>query len=194
MIKTRRARTGRLVTVVTGLVASFVADTFTSFWVALLKSATVQAGSLKNSLSGLTFEDATLGANSPKEVCMLVQRSIRYREDLGDTWVTGKEAWERAFGGCEGFAACVVDMCRAVGIEARIEVFYPRGSREAHAVAMGTWQGKMWISSNGSHQYIASMEEAKRGIAGDLGWRRQEVLAMEPPQLSKYIRIAGARN
>ena len=157
------------------------------------QSATVQAGSVKNRFSGLTFEDATRLVKSPKEVCMRVRRSIRYREDLGDTWATGKEAWERAFGDCEDFAACVVDMCRAVGMEAKIEVFYPKGSFEAHAVAMGTWQGKMWMSSNGYYRHVASMGEAKYVVARDLGWRRQEVLAMEPSELSKYIRTASGR-
>lgn len=133
-------------------------------------------GWFRRNFGELRWGEIKTVAKTPRAICNAVRRRVRYTEDLGDNWATGKEAWEKKQGDCEDFAVCVFDLCRTNGIEVEIQVFAPKGSWEAHAVVVGSWNGKLWISSNGWYVTINSMDEAKAVIAKEQGWRHKEIL------------------
>jgi len=118
--------------------------------------AVEKPGWLRRTFGTLTWEEVQTTLTTPKDICTAVRRHVRYRKDLEEEWTSGKETWDRGYGACEDYAACVVDLCKALGIEAQITVLIPRGSWEGHAVAIGTWKGKQWVSSNGWYEEVDS--------------------------------------
>jgi hypothetical protein len=139
------------------------------------QAPSTSVGWFRRNFGTLTWQEIRSVVASPKDASAQVRRHVRYQEDLGDVWSGGRETWERAYGDCEDLAAAVVDLVRGLGLEAEIYVFYPAGSWEAHAVAVGRYEGKTWISSNGWHETVDSMEEAKRIIAKEQGWRSKTI-------------------
>jgi hypothetical protein len=96
---------------------------------------------------------------------------------------SGRQTWEDRTGDCEDFAQCIVELCKARGFDAWVEVYYQENSSQAHAVAMGRWNGRLWISSNGSFQFVDDGKEAGRVLARDMGWRRDIVRSESYAQL-----------
>ena len=141
-----------------------------------------KAGWFRRTFCDLTWDEIQTVAKMPKSICAAVRHHVRYAEDLGDNWATGKETWNKKQGDCEDFAACVVDLCKAAGIEATTHIFFPKGSLEAHAVAVGSWRDHLWISSNGWYATVDSMDEAKTLIAKELGWRHKEIMVASPEE------------
>lgn len=133
---------------------------------------------IRRTFGTLTWEEAQTVYKTPQDISAAVRQHVAYREDMGDEWASGKETWDRGFGDCEDFAACVADLCKAAGIVATIQVFSPKGSFEGHAVAMGSWNGRLWISSNGWYETVKSMDDAKAVIAKEQGsgWRHREIV------------------
>ncbi len=139
---------------------------------------------LRRIFSKLTWEEIETVVDSPKEICAIVRHTVDYKSDMGDEWTSGKETWEKGHGDCEDFAIAIIELCEKKGIKASMQVFYPKGSMLAHAVVVGEWKGKTWISSNGWFQTVKSMEHAKREIAFEAGWRSKEILVATPDQLA----------
>lgn len=133
------------------------------------------SGWLKKTFSKMNWEEIPSAVSSPKDICKKVRSSIEFRTEQGDQWASGSETWTRGWGDCEDFAACVTDLCHARGLDAKILVFTCRGSRDAHAVAMGTYNGKLWLSSNGWYTTVDDMDEAKAAVADEMGWDARRV-------------------
>ena len=121
------------------------------------ESVEQKPGFFRRLFSKLTWNELVTVVESPKEICIKVRQNVEYREDLSDVWENGKKTWDKGSGDCEDLAACVVDLCKEKGFEADILIFYPKGSWEAHAVAVGQWNGEYWISSNGWYQKVKSI-------------------------------------
>jgi hypothetical protein len=134
-----------------------------------------EAGWWKRTFGTLNWEEVVSAVSSPSEVARRVRHHVDFRDDVGDQWAEGKETWDRGYGDCEDMAAAVVAMCKRIGIDATVMVFCPTSRRAAHAVAVGKWNGKMWISSNGWYETVKSMDDAKREIAKEMGWRGLEI-------------------
>ena len=150
-----------------------------------------KVGWFNRTFCALTWEQVQTVNKTPKSVCAAVRHQVRYAEDIGDNWTTGKETWDKKKGDCEDYAACVVDLCQAAGIEASIHIYCPKGSWEAHAVVIGSWNGQLWISSNGWYENIESMDEAKKVVAKAAGWRHREILTASPEEAKRgYIDLA----
>lgn len=165
LICTMKTRTTTLMVVTIMALSTMIAD-----------AKEEKVGWFRRTFCALTWNEIQTVVKTPREICSAVRHHVRCKEDLGDEWATGKETWERKTGDCEDYAACVVDLCKAAGIEANIQIFYPKGSWEAHAVAVGSLNGQLWISSNGWYETVKSVDDAKRIIAREVGWRHREIL------------------
>lgn len=127
-------------------------------------------GWFKRTFSKLAWEDLPAVAKTPKDITKRVRAAVEFRSERGDNWASGEETWNRGWGDCEDFAACVVELCRSINVEARVRVFLNRGTRDGHAVAVGMYEGKLWISSNGWYTTVRDMTEAKAVVADEMGW------------------------
>ena len=141
-----------------------------------------QVGWLRSVFGNLSWDEAASVVSSPEEASARVRHQVRYKEDLDEEWASGRATWERGFGDCEDFAACVADLCKQAGLDATVAIliFRPEGSCEAHAVAVGTWKGKLWVSSNGWFFDVSSMKDAQERIAKQIGWRGNKPIVVEP--------------
>jgi predicted transglutaminase-like cysteine proteinase len=113
-----------------------------------------------------SWEVAVSEASTPKEICRMVERHVGYQEELVDQWSAAQDTWKKGSGDCEDFAIAVQELCRAHGIEASVELYYPlAGGSVGHAVVVGTWNGRKWVSSNGSYEEMDSQEEIAKRVA-----------------------------
>lgn len=119
-----------------------------------------------------SWTDVIAHANTPADICRVVKSRIRYVSDASakDEWQDSQLTWQRRKGDCEDFAITVRDLCTAQGIKAEVVVFYPRESRQGHAVTLGEWNGGMWMSSNGSFERVNSEDDARERIARENSW------------------------
>jgi len=140
-----------------------------------------KVGLLERLLALPSWEKAVASVDSPKRAAKLVRQNIRFREDLGDEWADGRTTWNRGFGDCEDFAAAVTELCKDAGVaaDASIQVFSVEGF-ERHAVAVGTWKGRIWISSNGWFEYADSMDHAKELVANEMNWNEVASVTITP--------------
>ena len=135
----------------------------------------------------LAWQDVVRTCNSPEEVCDAVKRHVRYVADKADEWKTGKKTWQDGIGDCEDFAACVVDLCKEIGFEARVMVFYGKDAKEAHAVAIGRHEGQMWMSSNGEYVAVDSSRDARERIAAEQNWSPDNVASVKLADLNSKL-------
>jgi hypothetical protein len=137
-----------------------------------------------------TWEQAVAAVDSPRKAARLARLYVEFRDDDGDEWADGKTTWQRGFGDCEDLAAVVVQLCEEAGLEtdADIQVF-ATPIDGGHAVAMGRWRGRMWVSSNGWFQYAESVEHAVLQIAEEMQWHKA---AISVTPLDRIRRAADA--
>lgn len=123
----------------------------------------------------LDWEEIRMVVYDPDSASAAVRQNVRYQEDLGDTWSSGAETWARGSGDCEDMALTVVELVRHLGGEAEIVIFHPMNSAAGHAVAVGTWNGRQWISSNGFFYQVRSMEHAAELVAREMRWHNRTI-------------------
>jgi len=106
-----------------------------------------------------------------------VQARVTYRKDVRreDEWRSGQETLASGWGDCEDFAAAVRDRCQERGIPSAIYIVRAADLRKSHAVTIGGWGGRMWMSSNGDYREVRSLGHARDLIASDYGWHGQSV-------------------
>lgn len=115
------------------------------------------------------WEEAVQNSRAPKDVCGFVADRLRYNAENKDVWSDPAEVWNRRSGDCEDYAAVVMDMSREAGFDAWVEVYFPRGRGEGHAVAVGPLpDGRYWVSSFGKYETVSSREEISQMMAGIL--------------------------
>jgi predicted transglutaminase-like cysteine proteinase len=123
-----------------------------------------------------TWSEVLEQCKSPRDVCNVVGRFIGYRTEEIDYWQSADETWQRGRGDCEDFAICIETLCHKLGFSATINLYFPSGLRgDGHAVAVGTWNGKMWMSSNGSYEEVSSIAEVKETVAQMYGCSKDEM-------------------
>lgn len=111
----------------------------------------------------VTWEQAVRHSQSAKDICGFANDHLRYDKDAGDVWSDASEIWSRRTADCEDYAIVIMDMCREAGIEAWVELYFPRGRGEGHAVAVGQLDdGRFWISSFGKYETAFSREEISK--------------------------------
>jgi hypothetical protein len=138
-----------------------------------------------DNLDAMVWYDVVESAVSPQDIAESVHAAVEYREDIGeDEWTSGKETWTRGYGDCEDIAACVMDLCREVGIRAEIHIYYPgNGDGQGHAVTVGKWNGKWWMSSNGDFEWMLSLAAIKRRHAEKLNAWERDIEVVRLPEL-----------
>ena len=149
----------------------------------LMLAAELEAGEVKSSDIGwfrktfceLSWDEVKISVESPRDICRRVKGQVEYKVDSEDNMKTGIKTWEDKTGDCEDFANCVVELCQANGFEAWVEIYYEANNSSAHAVAMGKYNGRLWISSNGDFQFVKDTDDARRKIARTLGWSSRQV-------------------
>jgi hypothetical protein len=118
----------------------------------------------------LSWDSAVAATTSPASISWQVRRHVTYETIGGESFNNGRETWERRFGDCKAFAFCVADLCEAKDIVCWISVVRPKGELHGHAVTMGVWQGKLWMSSNGIYGEFKSLEAALQSLASVKGF------------------------
>ncbi len=127
----------------------------------------------------LTWNEVSQYVDTPREICSAVRHHVKYRPDNGDSWASGEEAWNRAFGDCEDIAAAISELCAKKNIETETFMLYPENETEGHVVIVGKWKGKLWFSSNGWFEYAKSGADVKRKIAREMRWKKKNIIAMD---------------
>ncbi len=132
---------------------------------------------------------------TPREICRMIERSVRYTEEKADQWSTSQDTWNRGRGDCEDFAICIQELCRQSGLPARVHLYFPAGGREGHAVLVGEWNGKIWFSSNGSYEEVKSEDEVRARVARMLSCKAKNLWVMRLTQtdVEKYLAKNSAR-
>lgn len=123
-----------------------------------------------------TWESVTYGILDPRTICSAVKRRIMYVRDRkpDDEWKSARKTWSDRRGDCEDFAVLVKRLCEQRNMQAEVYHFYPpKGS--GHAVTIGKWRGRLWMSSNGSFTKVLSINDARRQVAHSQGWAAQSV-------------------
>lgn len=151
-------------------------------------------GFLRRTFYKLTWDEIQAVEQTPKEISQAVRRQVRYREDVGEEWAAGSVTWKRAAGDCEDMAQCVIELCQARGYDASMYILYPEGSLEAHAVAIGMQNEKpKWMSSNGWYEEIDSIEEAKRIVRHEMGWKRKSIVCRPLSEIGDESAASASR-
>ena len=145
----------------------------------------------RRTFCSLTWSETAAVARSPKEICRRIRARVKYKKELGDKWTSGKETWKRGYGDCEDFAACVSDLCRQIGLQTRIYMFYNKRSSKGHVVTIGEWRGRMWMSSNGCWATIGSVKDARDKIAASMGWPVRETVSVAMPRNMSSLQFRG---
>ena len=159
-------------------------------------SAGNDVGWFKRNFGSLTYEQAITVVESPEDICDRVSFQVNYKDDKYDEWSTGRATWKRGYGDCEDFAFCVKSICDEKGIESRVEIMSLKGSWQSHAVAIGTWEGSYWISSNGDYHSAKSEADARKKAAGLMGWKPDRVVfeVARPPKDMELRSIRESMN
>ena len=117
---------------------------------------------------------------SPREICRVVESNIRYKTEKADQWSAAGETWGRGAGDCEDFAIMIQKLCQISGFETKVHLYFPAtGGREGHAVLVGEWNGKMWLSSNGSYVEVKSEQEVRQRVARMLSCKEKQLWGMK---------------
>jgi hypothetical protein len=123
-----------------------------------------------STFGNLSWESAVRATTSPADISWQVRRHVTYRTTPVLTWEDGRETWDRGYGDCKAFAWCVADLCEAKNIVCWVSVVRPIGEHNGHAVTMGVWEGKLWMSSNGIYGVYESPEHALLALANLKGF------------------------
>jgi hypothetical protein len=132
---------------------------------------TTSVGWFDRTFGNLSWESAIAGTTSPKSISWQVRRHVTYQIPQAESFKNGQTTWERGYGDCKAFAYCVAALCEAKGIACWVSVVRPIGEPLGHAVTMGVWQGKLWMSSNGIYGEFKSMDEALQALANVNGFK-----------------------
>jgi hypothetical protein len=115
------------------------------------------------------WEEVKRAATTPREICRFVGTYISYRTEDVDRWTSPDETWARGKGDCEDFATLVEQACHDAGFDACIELYFPAGRPgQGHAIAVGHWQGRMWMSDTGDYREVRSVEEVLECDAAEM--------------------------
>jgi hypothetical protein len=118
----------------------------------------------------LSWESAVRATTSPADISWQVRRHVTYQLTESEPFENGRETWDRGYGDCKAFAFCVAELCEAKDIVCWVSVVRPTGELSGHAVTMGVWQGKLWMSSNGIYGEFKSLNEALKSLANVKGF------------------------
>ena len=147
-------------------------------------------GLLKRLFCSLSWKETVSVVQSPRDASCAVTQHIKYKPDINDELTKPEEAWERGYGDCEDIAHAIVELCHMNGFDAWVEVFYSPYSFNAHAVAMGTINGQLWIA-NGRFLEVEHMNEAREAVASAMRWKKDGVSSKPWSAMGIKYNVAG---
>jgi hypothetical protein len=137
-----------------------------------------------------SWDETVAMCKTPRDVCAMVDRHLRYRREERDRWEPAEVTWETRNGDCEDFAICVMELCKALGFDCEIKLYFPpRG--QGHAVAVGhNDDGTMWMSNLGSYDRVRDYDEVEEHMEAYLNCdsRRLWHSTVKQTDLAKFIR------
>lgn len=146
-------------------------------------------GLFKRLFGTLSWTETLSVTETPREAVSAVIRHIKYRPDIGDQLTPAEEAWNNGYGDCEDIAHAIVELCRAKGYEAWVEVFYSSEAFTAHAVAMGRINGQLWVADRTLVQ-VESIDKARKEIASAMRWKAKTTSSKPWNEISASFNIA----
>jgi hypothetical protein len=170
----------------TVLIKTFMKTTYIVSMIAITWLATMKTSDAGNIGSGragassvgwfartfgnLSWDSAVAATTSPASISWQVRRHVTYQLTEAESFENGRETWYRGYGDCKAFAFCVAELCEAKDIVCWVSVVRPVGELRGHAVTMGVWQGKLWMSSNGIYGEFKSLDEALKALTNVKGF------------------------
>jgi len=159
---------------------------------AIPAAAAPKRGWLKRTLTKPSWRQAVAECTTPQDVCRMVQRHIVYTDEDGDTWSAADETWDRGAGDCEDFAILAQELCLELGYDASVQLYYATAPKfTGHAVAVGTWGDKMWVSSNGSYKEFDSQKGIQKHVARILRCKQKNMFSVLLADEDVQSRING---
>jgi len=146
--------------------------------ISLFTTNQVEAGWFGKRAPKQSWREAIATSETPSQVCRVLSGGVRYRRDSNDTWQSVEKTWSRGAGDCEDFALCVREFCRTLGVDVEIRIYYPLDCYEGHVVAVGQWNGKKWVASNGKYCEAKDNEAIDRYVAREMGTRRSRLFSV----------------
>jgi hypothetical protein len=132
-------------------------------------------GWFTRTFGSLSWESAIAVTKSPADISWQVRRHVRYSGGMVLDWEDGRETWDRGYGDCKAFAWCVADLCEAKNIVCWVSLVRPIGEHNGHAVTMGVWEGKLWMSSNGVYGVYESLDHALLALTNLEGFKKKSL-------------------
>ncbi|MEI6808550.1 MAG: hypothetical protein WCN95_07490 [bacterium] len=125
---------------------------------------------------------------APADVCRQIKDRVAYASDVRaeDEWRSGQDTYARGSGDCEDIAASVKDLCAEKGIKTEMYIIESKADRKSHVVVIGIDGADMWMSSNGSFQRIASLNDARERISREFGWWYDQVVMTKVTSQDSY--------
>lgn len=149
-------------------------------------------GWFKRCFSKPTWEQAVAECKTPREACRMIQRHITFVDESDDQWSSSSQTWERGGGDCEDMAICIQTLCRELGFATTLDLYYSTKPVTAgHAVLVGKWNGKLWVSSNGSYEEVSSMDEVARLVSTILWCDKDAMWSVALDDAAVQRKIAG---
>ncbi len=127
----------------------------------------------------VAWRNVTEVGRTPKEICELVRYHVKYLDDKDDTWQGAARTWVKGTGDCEDFAFTIQHLCRKLGYEATIRAYYDERTCKGHAVVIGKWAGRSWLSSNGGFEWVTSEDAIHELNASILGIGKNDIASLK---------------
>ncbi|MDA1087385.1 MAG: hypothetical protein O2901_10260 [Verrucomicrobia bacterium] len=155
-------------------------------------AAAPKRGWLRRTMTKPSWSQAVAECTTPQDVCRMVQRHIVYTEEDGDTWSAADDTWDGGTGDCEDFAILAQELCLELGFEASVQLYYATAPKfTGHAVAIGSWGDKMWVSSNGTYKEFDSQEGVQKHVASILRCKQKNMFTILLADHDVQSRIKG---
>lgn len=117
----------------------------------------------------LSWEETVRYSRNPRDIVQQVKRRVEYRANGHEQWRSGRATWSLQYGDCKAIATAITELSRLSGMHAEVYVIYADNHWNAHAVAMGKHEGRLWVANNGHYETYSSVEAVKHKIAREIG-------------------------
>lgn len=127
-----------------------------------------------------TWAEVAVPYGSPRDLCAIVVKYIRYQAEPKDRWSDAEVTWARGRGDCEDFSVLIRALCQISLFDVHLHVYLPAGlAGSGHVVPVGTWNGQLWFANNGDYQEVGTEADLLRAVAQSLGWKAGEVSCLK---------------
>jgi len=125
-----------------------------------------------------TWDEVSIPYDHPSKTCLVVKKHLRYFHEKKTEWRQAPYIWKSKQGDCKDFAVCIQALCLRNQFKTKLYTYYKSGSSDiGHAVLVGTWNEKLWFSSNGSYEEANTMKDVDKYVAKILDCKAEQVYA-----------------